>query len=277
MAPSKPLRKFSSQMSDLEIEVVGGLVEEERVGVHEQDARERDAHLPAAGQLPDVLVHAPFREAEAGEDLAGARLEAVAAQLLEASLHVAEALEERFHPIGLCRIGERVLELAQLRADLRDRPRALHGLGDDGPALHLPDVLAEVPDGDAAVHRDLALVRRLGPGDEPEEGRLAGAVRPDEAHVLAAVDDRRGADEEDLPAVLQGDVVEADHDSSKPGRAGRGRGTASLLASRRTPGTTCRGCGRCRRGIRAARARRPRGAGASRPLAPSSATSARTR
>ena len=47
--------------------------------------------------------------------------------------------------------------------------------------------------------------------DHPEERRLAGAVRPDQADFLAGIELERGVDEEDLPAVLLGDAIECDH------------------------------------------------------------------
>ena len=104
-----------------------------------------------------------------------------------------------------------MLQVAQLSRDFRDRAGAVHRFSHHRLALHLSDVLAEVADGDAAVHRYLALVRLLRLGDEAEERRFAGAVRADEPDVLAAMDDGGGTDEEHLPSVLQRDVVEADH------------------------------------------------------------------
>ena len=109
----------------LEVEVVGRLVEQQRVGLHDQDPRERDAHLPAARERADVAVDLLGREAEAGEDLARARLEPVAAELLEARLRLAEALDQRLELVGARGIGERVLELVQLARRLGDRARAV--------------------------------------------------------------------------------------------------------------------------------------------------------
>jgi hypothetical protein len=60
----------------LEVEVVGRLVEQQRVGPHQQDAGQRDPHLPPAGQLADVVVHDLLGEAETGEDLARPGVEA---------------------------------------------------------------------------------------------------------------------------------------------------------------------------------------------------------
>jgi hypothetical protein len=74
--------------------VVRRLVEQERVWAHQEDLREGDAHLPAARELADVVVYLLGVEAEAREDLPRARLERVAAELVEARLGAAEALDE---------------------------------------------------------------------------------------------------------------------------------------------------------------------------------------
>ena len=60
-------------------------------------------------------------------------------------------------------------------------------------------------------HRHVAFVGLFLADDHPEERRLAGAVRPDEADLLAGIELERGVDEEDLPAVLLADVGERDH------------------------------------------------------------------
>ncbi len=147
-----------------------------------------------------------------GEDLARPRLERVAAELLEARLHLAEALDELVHLVGAVRDRPaRPRARASSAATASTGPGAVHRLGDDAAARHLADVLAEVADGDAAIDRDLAVVGLLLAGDQPEDGRLAGAVGADEADLLAAVDRRRGLEEEDLLAVLLADVVETDH------------------------------------------------------------------
>jgi hypothetical protein len=77
-------------------------------------------------QPPDSLATSPsmhlLREAEAGQDLARPRLQRVAAQIVEARLHVAEALEQRVHLVGARRIGQRVLQVLELGGDLGDGP-----------------------------------------------------------------------------------------------------------------------------------------------------------
>ena len=51
----------------LEIQVVGGFVEEKEFGLRQQQACERDAHLPAAGELGAGAVVVLARKAEAIE------------------------------------------------------------------------------------------------------------------------------------------------------------------------------------------------------------------
>src|SRR5215213_4854851 len=85
------------------------------------------------------------------------------------------------------------------------------GLVEHGTAAHLVDLLAEVADGELLRHVHHAVVRGLLAGDHAEEGRLARAVRSDQAGLLAGVELKRGLDEEDLFAVLLADVGEGDH------------------------------------------------------------------
>ena len=92
-----------------------------------------------------------------------------------------------------------------------DRTGAVHHLGYRAAARHLADILAEIADGDAAIDRHLALVGQLLAGDHPEQRGLAGAIGADEPDLLALLERRGGLDEEDLMAVLLGDVVETDH------------------------------------------------------------------
>src|SRR5262249_46169815 len=148
---------------------------------------------------------------QARQDLARARLERVAAELLEARLRLAELLDQRLHFVEALGVGERVLELLQSFARFGDGARAGERRGEHAPALHLADVLREVADGRAAIDRDLPRVRVLLAHDHAEDGRLARAVRADEAVLLTLEDRARGVEEEDLLAVLLRDRVEPNH------------------------------------------------------------------
>ena len=78
----------------LDVEVVRRLVHQQDVGLAEQHARHRDAHLPSARQRTDVAVDPLVVESEPVQDLARAAFERVAAEMLVLFLHDAEALED---------------------------------------------------------------------------------------------------------------------------------------------------------------------------------------
>src|SRR5690606_28414018 len=132
----------------LDVEVVGRLVEQERIGTREEDLCERDAHLPSAGETADVPCDLLRREAETGEDRVRPRLGVVAAALLVARLRVAEALDGVVEA-RILRIGELGLELLELLSEAPRFAGAGERLGHHAPALQIADVLTEVADGRA--------------------------------------------------------------------------------------------------------------------------------
>ena len=58
----------------LDVEVVGRLVHQQDLGLAEEHAGHRHAHLPAARQRADVAINPLVVESEAVQDLAGLRL-----------------------------------------------------------------------------------------------------------------------------------------------------------------------------------------------------------
>ena len=143
----------------LDVEVVGRLVHQQDVGLAEQHARHRDAHLPAARQRAHIAVNPLVVEAEAVQDLARAALERVSAEVLVLLLHVAEALENRVHLVGLRRIGHRVLQILELVVERAETPAAGNRLVEHRAAGHLLDVLPEIADRHLPRHRHVPVVR----------------------------------------------------------------------------------------------------------------------
>src|SRR5215471_16608851 len=195
----------------LDVQMVRRLLHQQDVRLAEQHARHRDAHLPAARQRTDVPIDAFVVEAEAVENLACARLERVAAEMVVLFLHVAEAREDLVHVVGLLRIRHRMLQMLELVVQLAEPSAAGDGFVQDRPSRHLFDVLTEVPDRQLLRHRHVALVRMLFAGDHAKERRLAGAVRPDEPDLLVGIQLERGVDEENLASVLFTDFGRRDH------------------------------------------------------------------
>ena len=130
-------------------------------------------------------------------------------------------------------IGHRVLQRLELVVQVAEPAAAGDRLVEHRAARHLLDVLAEVADRQLLRHRDLALVGRLLADDHAEERRLAGAVGPDQADLLAGVELERRVDEEDLPAVLLADSRERDH--GKGTRVARSLGYARCRERSRRP------------------------------------------
>ena len=144
-----------------DIEVVGRLVHQQHVRPAEQHARQRHAHLPAAGERADIAIDLVVLEAEAVQHFAGLRFERVAAEMLVLLLHFAEARQNAVHVVGLVGIAHGVLQGFELVVQIADAAAAGDGFIEDRPALHLLDVLAEVADGQLLGNRDRRLRREL--------------------------------------------------------------------------------------------------------------------
>src|SRR5262249_54685816 len=184
-----------------------------------------------AGEFADVALDGLRTEAETREDLPRARFEAVAVELVETRLHVAEPLHEPIHVVGALRIGEGMLELVQLVGDGRHLARPGDRLLEEASSTHLADVLREIADGRAALDEDAAGVRLLLADDQAEDRRLSGPVRTDEPHLLTAEHRHRGVEEEDAAGVLLADGLETDH--ARRGSSARKPTAAGVVKDRK--------------------------------------------
>ena len=119
---------------DLQVEVVGGFVHQQHVGPAEQHARQRDAHLPAAGERAYVAIDLVVLEAEAVQHFAGLRFQRVAAEMLVGLLHFAEAFEDAVHVAGAVGIFHGALQAFELMVQIADAPAAGDGLVEHGAA-----------------------------------------------------------------------------------------------------------------------------------------------
>ena len=206
------LEKLFEPDQAFEIEMVAWLVEQHRIGPHQQNSRQRDTHLPAARKLANIAVHHLLAEAQAAQHLARAAFERVAVKLLEAGLHLAVTLDDGLHLVQALRVRHGGLKLLQLGPNGAHRPGAVHDLGHGAMPRHFANVLVEIADGDAAIRRHLALVGRILAGDHTEQRRLAGSIRSDKANPLAFQETGRSLDEQEMIAVLLADVFETNHD-----------------------------------------------------------------
>ncbi len=99
-------------LNALEVEVVGGLVEEQQIGMAEEELGERDPHLPSARELGAGLIEVRDGKPEAREDLPRVALEFVASEPLKSILDLAVLCEQslRYLP-ALPRLRDLMLQL----------------------------------------------------------------------------------------------------------------------------------------------------------------------
>ena len=202
------------------VEVVRRLVEEQRLDPGEQDARELDAAALTTGQRAQRLAEHAVVEAEVARDAVRLALGGVPAGGEEARLELGVALHG-----GLVRLDvgarHRALGLAHLAHAPVEAARREHAVHRDDVEVARARVLRQVADVVAA--RDLPR-RRLGlPRERLGQGRLAGAVAPDEADPVAGGDLEGGLVQEHAGADAQLDAVSGDHGRVLSGGAGARR------------------------------------------------------
>src|SRR5206468_12964371 len=146
-------------------------------------------------------------EAEAAQDRAGTRLQAIAAEGLEAMLQLAVPLGERLARRRLQRAGD-LFHVALERPHFLE---AAQRLDEDRAGGGAGDLLREITDRRRARAAHLPRVRLLQPGQDATERGLAGAVGTDETDALAVGDAPADVAEENLTPVPLGDAVELDH------------------------------------------------------------------
>jgi len=217
----------------LEVEVVGGLVEEQELRLLQQQGGQGDAHLPAAGELAAVAVEVGGLEAEARQHRLGAALHVVAAVGVP---RLARRGVRGHQGVVLGIVGgavrQPVLQAAALGGDLARVVERRHRLRPHTAAAQAHDLLRQVADVRALGHADDTAVGLHLAGDDAQEGRLPRAVGAHQRHAPAERDEPVDLVEDDLAAegfMKAGDGEHGDF-SSGAGmwpQAGRGRSLAS--------------------------------------------------
>jgi hypothetical protein len=132
----------------VEIEMVCRLVEEQQRGPAEQQLRERDAHLPAAGKRLARLLEIAARKPEAFEHLRDTQVDAVAFLVTKELRQLVIADEQRLMlSVGQRRIRELVFDARDLGLRVEKRLERQRRLGDERAAGVLESILRQVTDG----------------------------------------------------------------------------------------------------------------------------------
>ena len=191
------------------VEVVGRLVEQQRLGVGEQDAGQLDAAALAAGEGAQRLGEHAVGQAQVGADAGGVALGGVPAHGGELVLEPAVAAH-RLVPLGVVgRLGHGDLRLDELVPQDVEPAAGQHPVAGGDVEVAAARVLRQVAD--LADDVDLAGVRDALPGQRGEGGGLAGAVAPDQADPVAGLHAEGGVADEDAGAGTKLEAGRRDH------------------------------------------------------------------
>ncbi len=198
--------------------MVGRLVEHQKVGGAQHQPGQGDTHPPPTREVLHRSISVGPGEPEAVEHPSGLGLDAVAAEGLEAVLHLAVGgqcvlvgvvvLVRSARP-GRCDVrgqaGELVLEVGDVR-------RAAHHLLDDGAIDLLGELLGQVADPAALGDVHLTGVGALQADDDLQDRGLAHAVAADERDPSSRHQPERDVGEEGAAAVGLGESGDGDQE-----------------------------------------------------------------
>ena len=199
-------------VAGFQVEVVGGLVEQQQVGLFEQQLGERDAHLPAAGELFGAAFPIALRKAEAAEHGAHLRFDGVAVARAELAFGLVKPLGDlRVFRAGGVEFGHAVGQVLLLLFELAQVGEHGHALGEDGAAGEREPFLRQVAEGDALLGGHDAGIESLDAGQHFQERRLAGAVGAHDAGAFVGRHQPVGVFKKDSGAVTFSRPCELDH------------------------------------------------------------------
>ena len=167
----------------VDVEVVRRLVEDEDVGLGQQQSGEGHPHPPATGQLADRPVVGIGREAESVQDAMGLGLQGVPAQLLEARPGLAVPLEDPL-VVGVVDVAESILEMVEATGQLDEMLGAGDGLLEHRALAVTLEVLREVAHAQILRAMDLTDVGLVQSDEDLEQRGLADAVAADQGSSL---------------------------------------------------------------------------------------------
>ncbi len=202
------LEELAKPHHAVRVEVVRRLVEDHRLGVREEDARELDATALTAGERLQLLVEDAVGKRQVVRDRRRLGLGRVPAERLEPLGEVRVLAHRAGRDIRIVIAhGERCLVHAEREGAETAR------IEDAGAREHLgiagARILRQVSELAGALH--LAVGGQEIAGEHPGEGRLAGAVAADESDLVAVRHAERHVRHEDAGAHADFEVVDGEH------------------------------------------------------------------
>ncbi len=179
-------QRLLEPLERVHVEVIGGLIERQQVGIARERTGERRSRLLAPGERAELPVQVHLRaEAQTRQRTQGAFPPAVSACVLESRLRVRVALQSR--TIMLAR-GHPLLQPGELPLDLHQLARTgEHVLPQRCLRARLRWPLIGQRDADVFTQHELATVERELAGQHAQQRRLAGSVRRGKRHPVGAL------------------------------------------------------------------------------------------
>ncbi len=190
---------FLQPQPRLQVQVVGGLIQQQQIGLAEQQRRQGNAHPPTAGKIVAGLLLGLFAEPQPGQDAGGAGGRRMGALVMQPVMDFGDPVRIG-GGFGLRHQVGQFCITAKHRVDQALPParRFLRGNPDPPGGRRL---------GGAAVGVQ-------GTGDQPQQGGLARSVAPDQANPVAGIDRRCRPVKQGPGADLVSDVIDPQHRNS---------------------------------------------------------------
>ncbi len=189
------------------VEVVRRLVEEEEVGLLEEDAAESDPPALAAGDLRDVGIGR--RAPQCVHRRLEGPVEVPAVRRLDGVLNPAVLGHDLLHLVVGKTLAHLLAQLVEAREELLDRFDSGLDVLEDGLGRVEPRVLRQEADARPVGREGLSVELGVDARHDPEEGRLPRAVQAEDAD-LGAGEEGEVDPLQDLP-LGRDDLPEVDH------------------------------------------------------------------
>ena len=183
----------------VQVEMVGGLVEQQQVGAAHQRLRQVEPHPPAAGKRGDRSRRVALDEAEPVEQGGCPRRCRIGVDLL----HPAMQQADRLAVVAGLGSGQFALDAAQFAI-------AIEGVI-DGTAIQRRRLLGDMGHLPGRRHLQITLVLVQLAAQQREQARLAAAIGPGQADLPARVDLKFHVFEKNLGGAREAQLPELDH------------------------------------------------------------------
>jgi hypothetical protein len=183
----------------VQIQMVGGLVQEQQVGAAHEGLGQVEAHAPPAGELSHRLLHLFVAETQTVQQPRRAALRREGADGVQAAMDLSLAHAVTFGLGG----GQLGLQTPQLGIPVHDVV--------EGGTVRRRGLLGHVGDDRARRKGQIARVRGQVPADRGEQRGFAGTVGSDDGCFLAGMEGEIRLPEQEAVAAAQGEAGEGQH------------------------------------------------------------------